>query len=228
MAIKLKLTSALHQEGVKLLVYGQAGAGKTTLIRTLPTPVVLSAEGGLLSLHGDDIPYIEIASLGDLEEAYAWCKDSADAKHFETVCLDSLSEVAEVVLAHELKANRDGRAAYGELNTTMSSMIRAFRDLPGKNVYVTAKLERSQDEQGRLLYNPSMPGKSLTSALPYFFDEVLALRVETDPEGNSHRALLCQPDGLWTAKDRSGRLNQWEQPDLGEIIRLIRGGDRHE
>ena len=33
-----------------MLVYGAAGVGKTSLIRTLPDPVVLSAEGGLLSI----------------------------------------------------------------------------------------------------------------------------------------------------------------------------------
>ena len=44
MAIKLKSTRGLHAQGVKLLVYGQAGAGKTSLIKTLPDPVVLSAE----------------------------------------------------------------------------------------------------------------------------------------------------------------------------------------
>jgi GTPase SAR1 family protein len=45
MAISLKRTGGLAANGVKLLVYGQAGAGKTSLIKTLPHPVVLSAEG---------------------------------------------------------------------------------------------------------------------------------------------------------------------------------------
>ena len=45
MAISLKRTSGLTANGVKLLVYGPAGAGKTSLIKTLPSPVVLSAEG---------------------------------------------------------------------------------------------------------------------------------------------------------------------------------------
>ena len=223
MAINLKRTGGLSANGVKLLVYGQAGAGKTSLIRTLPKPVVLSAEGGLLSIQDADIPFIEITSMEELQEAYMWCRDSEEAKDFETIALDSISEVAEVVLNHELKTNKDGRAAYGELNTQMTGLIRAFRDLPSKHVYFSAKLEKSQDEMGKLLYNPSMPGKSLTQSLPYFFDEVLALRVERDSEGNNQRAIMCDTDGLWLAKDRSGKLEPWEAPDLGEIIRKIGG-----
>lgn len=223
MAINLKRTGGLSANGVKLLVYGQAGAGKTSLIRTLPKPVVLSAEGGLLSIQDADIPFIEITSMEELQEAYMWCRDSEEAKVYETIALDSISEVAEVVLNHELKTNKDGRAAYGELNTQMTGLIRAFRDLPSKHVYFSAKLEKSQDEMGKLLYNPSMPGKSLTQSLPYFFDEVLALRVERDSEGVNQRAIMCDTDGLWLAKDRSGKLEPWEAPDLGEIIRKIGG-----
>jgi phage nucleotide-binding protein len=224
MAINLKKTGGLTADGVKLLVYGQAGSGKTSLIPTLPNPIVLSAEGGLLSIQDANIDFIEIANMDDLREAYEWAKDSKEADQFQSVALDSISEVAEVVLQHELKKNKDGRAAYGELNTTMQELIRAFRDLPGKHVYMSAKLEKSQDEMGKLLYNPSMPGKSLTQGLPYFFDEVLALRVERDAENNTQRALMCDSDGVWLAKDRSGKLESWEAPDLGAIIAKIGGG----
>jgi phage nucleotide-binding protein len=206
-----------------LLVYGQAGAGKTSLIATLPTPVILSAEAGLLSIQDANLPFIEITGMDDLHEAYAWLTESAEAKQFESVALDSISEIAEVVLNAEKKATKDPRQAYGAMQEQMADLIRSFRDLPGKNVYMSAKLEKSQDEMGRMLYAPSMPGNKTGQQLPYFFDEVLALRVEKDADGNSQRALMCDSDGLWTAKDRSGKLGQWEAPDLGAIIRKIGG-----
>ena len=223
MAINLRSTGGLSANGVKMLVYGNAGSGKTSLIPTLPSPVVLSAEGGLLSIQGADVPFIEINSMATLMEAYSWLTESVEAKQFESVALDSISEIGEVVLAEELKKNKDGRAAYGELNTVMASMIRAFRDLPNKHVYFTAKCDKSQDETGRMLYAPSMPGKSLSMQIPYFFDLLLALRVEKDQEGNAQRALMCDSDGIWQAKDRSGKLDTWEAPDLGAIIAKIGG-----
>jgi hypothetical protein len=88
---------------------------------------------------------------------------------------------------------------------------------------MSAKLEKTQDEMGRILYSPSMPGNKTGQALPYFFDEVLALRVERDQEGAVQRALMCDSDGLWQAKDRSGKLDTWEPADLGEIIAKISG-----
>jgi len=224
MAINVKTTGSLTANGVKVLVYGQAGAGKTSLVKTLPNPIVLSAEGGLLSIRDADLPYIDISDMDTLKEAYTWLAESDEAKQYQSVALDSISEIAEVVLNAEKKATKDPRQAYGAMQEQMADIIRAFRDLPGRHVYMSAKLEKTQDEIGRVLYAPSMPGNKTGQALPYFFDEVLALRVEKDGEGVTQRALMCDSDGLWLAKDRSGKLDMWEAPDLGAIIAKIQGG----
>jgi phage nucleotide-binding protein len=220
MAISLKRTREIAQNGVKLLVYGQAGAGKTSLIKTLPTPLVLSAEAGLLSIQDADLAYIEIKTIDDLREAYSFIMGEG-GNSFESIALDSISEIAEVILNAEKKATKDPRQAYGAMQEQVSDLIRAFRDIPGKHIYMSAKLEKSQDEMGRMLYAPSMPGNKTGQQLPYFFDEVLALRVERDAEGNVQRALMCDSDGLWLAKDRSGKLSLWEAPDLGAIVEKI-------
>ena len=217
MAINLQSTNTITASNLKVLVYGQAGAGKTSLIPTLPKPVILSAEGGLLSIAGSDIPFIQIKNMNDLREAYTWLTESDEAKQFESVALDSISEIAEVCLNSEKAKASDPRQAYGEMQTTMAEVIRLFRDLP-MHVFMTAKLEKAQDEMGRMLYSPSMPGNKTGQSLPYFFDMMLALRVEKDAEGIVQRALMCDSDGLWAAKDRSGKLEQWESADLGAII----------
>ena len=223
MAISVKRTGGLSASGVKVLVYGQAGAGKTSLIDTLPSPIVLSAEGGLLSVQDSDLPYIEIDSMVTLKEAWQWLTESNEAKAYKSVALDSISEIAEVVLNAEKKATKDPRQAYGAMQEQMADIIRAFRDLPGRHVYMSAKLEKTQDEMGRVLYAPSMPGNKTGQSLPYFFDEVLALRVEKDGDGVTQRALMCDSDGLWLAKDRSGKLAAWEAPDLRAVINKIGG-----
>jgi len=220
MAIKLNSTSAIAATGVKILVYGQAGAGKTTLITTLPNPIILSAEGGLLSIRDADLPFIEIGNMNELKEAYSWLMENA--KDFSSVAIDSISEIAEVVLNAEKKAAKDPRQAYGAMQEQMTDLIRAFRDLP-MHVLMTAKLEKMQDEMGRILYAPSMPGNKTGQQLPYFFDEVLALRIEKDSDGNAWRGLKCHADASWQAKDRSGKLEEWEEPDLSKLITKIGG-----
>ena len=221
MAIQIRKTSDIHAHGVKMLVYGHAGSGKTSLCASLPNPIIISAEAGLLSLQEVGLPYIEVTSIDSLIEVYAFLTTSAEAKGYESVCLDSISEIAEVILIHEKKVTKDPRAAYGAMQDQLGDVIRKFRDMSGKNVYFTAKCEKSQDETGRILYAPMMPGNKTGQSLPYFFDLVMALRVEMDADKNPVRALMTETDGLWQAKDRSGKLETWESPDLGAIIKKI-------
>ena len=220
MAINLKTTSSVAATGVKMLVYGQAGAGKTTLIKTMPNPIILSAEGGLLSINDADIPYIEIGNMADLREAYQWLGENS--KDFSSIAIDSISEIAEVVLNYEKKNAKDPRQAYGAMQEQMTDLIRAFRDIP-MHVLMTAKLEKMTDELGRVMYAPSMPGNKIGQQLPYFFDEVLALRIEKDVDGNTWRGIKCAGDASWQAKDRSGKLDEWEAPDIGQLIQKIGG-----
>jgi hypothetical protein len=222
MAIKLTTThDAARLHGVKFLIYGGAGTGKTSLCATAPAPIIISAEAGLLSLRDTNIPVVQVSTLQDLGEAYAFVTQSEDAKDIETICLDSLSEIGEVCLSAERAATNDGRRAYGEMQDKMQKLIRNFRDIEGRHIYFSAKLERQEDDHKVVTYQPSMPGRQVGPALPYMFDEVFALRAEDDAEGQIQRWLQTQPDKQYTAKDRSGRLDRFETPNLSAIINKI-------
>lgn len=223
MQVQIKSTQGYGaKEGVKLLVYSPAGYGKTTLCATAPSPVILSAESGLLSLRKYNIPYIEINSIADLRNAYQWAKSSQEARsNFRTICIDSISEIAETVLEHQKSKNKDGRMAYGEMIDEMNKVIKEFRDLSGYHIYMSCKQERLKNEATGVIMNvPAMPGQKLGQNLPYLPDEVLQLDIEGQG-AQAFRFLRCQPDFMNTAKDRSGALSPMEEPHLGKIIDKI-------
>jgi hypothetical protein len=224
MAIRLTSTrEAATLHGLKILVSGLAGAGKTSLCATTGgNPIIISAEAGLLSLRHTDIPVLTVSTMAEVEEAYAYLL-SPEGAQYDWVCLDSISEIAEVVLTKEKAATKDPRQAYGALSDQMGELIRAFRDLPERNVYMTAKMERTKDETtGRLIYGPSFPGQRLSQQVGYWFDEVFVLRTEQDSDGVTHRYLQTASDLQYTAKDRSGALGLYEVPDLAAIAAKIR------
>lgn len=226
-------------QGHKCLVYGGSGLGKTVLAATLPNPVLLSAESGTLSLSKQNLerifgvnnpticynmPLIVIKTVEDLTEAYNWATQSAEANHFQSIGLDSLSEISEVILNNAKRGTKDPRQAYGAVIEQTENLVRLFRDLPNKNIYMAAKMEPMKDElTGVVRYGPSMPGAKLGPKLPYFFDEVFRLGTNKDPQGNSFRFLQTQPDMQYEAKDRSGALAAMEYPHLGAIFQKMNG-----
>lgn len=215
MAIRIQKTSEIELNGVKCVIYGGPGVGKTRACATAPKPIIISAESGLLSLSDVDVDFIEIKKLRDLDEAYRALKDS---KEYETICLDSLSEIAEVLILELKPSFKDGRQAYMALADAMMPMLRKFRDIKGKHTVFTAKLIRLQDEEsGKVTEEILMPGKVLGYQIPYMVDELFKLRLNKKKE----YVFQTSPDRLSFCKDRSGALQEEEAPNMTKIINKI-------
>jgi hypothetical protein len=223
--IRWLTTDQVARNGVKILGYGGAGTGKTSLCATAPAPFVISAEAGLLSLARHKIPGAEVQTIADLADIWRWVATSAEAQQFATICLDSSTEITEVLLQTLKAGSKDPRKAYGEMLDQMMQLLRAFRDIPGKHVYITAKEEWAKDEaSGAMKFQPMMPGQKLGQQLPYLFDEVFRLIVARDQQGQKQHVLCTQADYQYEGKDRSGCLAPFEQPNLSAIINKITGG----
>ena len=228
--------------GVKGCIYGNAGSGKTLLCATAPRPLMIQAESGALSLKRSNlerifgvnspgitysIPLVSIASLADFERVYKDVTTRSEIYHsFDTLYIDSLSEIVETILSNKLsgKSNNgnkvDGRAAYGEMAEEALEWVKKFRDIPGKHVFVTCKQGVGEHSN---MFGPNMPGKILPYELPYIFDEVFQINIGEDPTTKeAFRWLRTQPDLKNYAKDRSGALDpRGESAYLYNIIAKI-------
>lgn len=219
MPLIIKNTSKdITVDSVKIAIYGGAGVGKTRLCATAPKPLIISAEHGLLSLRNDAADYVEIKTFKDLQDAYNYSKSAECA--YQTICLDSASEIAETVLADFKKDEKDGRQAYLKMGEAMIHMIRNFRDIPSRNVVFNFKMKMVEDDEtGSILYVPMAPGRMIGQQVPYMFDEVFCMQSKKD----GTRFLQTQADRQRFCKDRSGSLDKEEQPNLTYIIDKIRG-----
>lgn len=223
MTLKFTSTDVASQDhGIKALVYGAAGSGKTSLCGTAPSPIILSAEAGLLSLRNKSIPVITITTAKDLDNAFEWCKTDAKKHGIETICLDSISEIIEQILRDEKSKTKDGRAAYGEMADRGIALVKKFRDLPGFHVLITAKQITGTDAiTGVPKAMPTAPGQQVGSALPYLFDLVMHAATDKDASGNVYHYLRTHASFNAEAKDRSGALDEIEFPDFANIVAKI-------
>ena len=102
MAIEVKKTKgSASRDGVKLLIFGGSGTGKTTLLASMGRTIIISSEKGDLALNdAENCESIQISSLLQLREAYNYVVANKDS--YDTVGIDSISEIGQMVVA-ELK-----------------------------------------------------------------------------------------------------------------------------
>jgi len=121
----------------------------------------------------------------------------------------------------------DKRSAYGTLK---SELIRWLTHLQhsDRSTILVGILDKEKDEFGRDVYSPQIEGSATARELPGIFDQVLTLQTFKAEDGTMHRAFVCRQDNQWgyPAKDRSGRLESIEAPDLGLLMKKIREGKR--
>jgi len=92
-------------------------------------------------------------------------------------------------------------------------------------------LERVTDEFNRTTWQPQMEGGKAGRELPGIVDQVITMSLfardgdgwRHEPERGEDRRLVCRSGNPWglPAKDRSGRLDVTEPPDLDALLSKI-------
>lgn len=247
MELPIVKTGAIPKK-LNILVYGQAGTGKTTFLGSAEPrfkTLILSAEAGLLSLERKakeiakatgqakfEYDTMPIKSMKDLALARDYLYN---AKHeYTLVGLDSGTELQKVIIDEILQKKEAensktkgeiGVKDWGVLLNKMVSIIRAFRDLPRTSFVLTALSEEQKNEAtGEISVVPAFDGK-IKQTIDGYFDEVFysftAEKVDEQGVKSVRHGLLTRNNGRMRAKDRSGLLPLIVEPDFCKIYDMI-------
>ena len=205
--------------GVKSVVYGGPGTGKTPIIVTAPRPIVCVVEPGTLSARNssfDTVPAFEANEDSKIKDFFKWICESNEAKGFDTIGIDSATQMAEIFLKGELQRNKDGRRAYGEMARAVKDIFDKLYYLPNKHIYLIAK--QGEDDITKKK-KPYFPGQELNVYVPHLFDEVLQLGFHQIPgQQQPIQSFKCKESFDAVARDRSGNLAEFEPPNLTHIF----------
>lgn len=221
MSLQLTTTAQLCQNrGTNMVLAGPPKVGKSYALRTLPgRTLIADVEDGQLSNQSCDIPAVKIETWADAVELKTRLLSDQQFMQFDCIAIDSISELAEIKLAEEMKVNTNKLAAYGAMGTDMTQWLKDMIKLPQHIIFI-CKYQRNKD--GHM--QPLFPGNNLAENLFFWLDEVLILRMIKDEKNVPRRIIQCHSCDEHQAGDRSGQLDIFELPDLGAIINKIQSG----
>jgi len=163
----------------RVLVYGNAGSGKTRFASTFPKPLFIDTDKGMRSIPTGDIKMIRLPKVGtytmllniltDIRNKAGDFVPGGPLADRETIVIDSISSLADEYLMQEImignkrdpimeNAQRDD---YGRLKIALIQVGNVIKDISDtKNVVVTALVDEEKDElTGALEGKPMMTGK---------------------------------------------------------------------
>lgn len=224
--------SLARRYGVKSIIFGGPGSGKTPLVNSAPSPVLLVTEPGMLSMRNSPIKHCKVAeTYAEITDFMVWFFKSSEAKQFHTLAIDSISNVAEIILIEELAKVKHGMKAYGLMSEKVMQICNSLFYMPEKHIVLIAKqglIENGKQtiiQGGEVTYEPILqkrpffPGKDLNVKIPHLFDNVMHLGEVTIPgQPKPVKALRTKEITEIFARERSGLLADLEPPDLSAIF----------
>jgi hypothetical protein len=174
---------------------------------------------GLSVLRSSNLPFHRCTTFNDYL-VFENAAKTGDLNKFDTVCLDDLTELAELFLVTEKPKHKNLMQAYGALNDEMMRIIRFWRNQTNFIVVMICKQERIKDEStGGLIYAPCIPGKAVAPMLPYLLGSVYHMEEWIDPKTQIGTGVLrCKRNSQYEAGDRSGKLAELELANLNNIF----------
>lgn len=261
---KLKIISAdermSQDKGVKALIVGPAGVGKTTLLRTLDPANTL-----FIDLEAGDLAVQDVKVDAFRPRTWEECRDLAcylggsnpalpatavySQAHYDAVAdsmggPDALAKydtyfVDSITVAGRLcfrwceqqpesfndRGKKDVRGTYGLMGREMISWLTHLQHTRGKNVIFVGILENLKDEFNVTSWELQIEGSKTGKELPGIVDQIATMQFVDFGDGTPTRALICTQPNQWKfpAKDRSGRLEQVEEPHLGKWLAKLTG-----
>lgn len=206
--------------GAKTLVYGAPGSAKTPLINTCPRPLMLACEPGLLSMRGSQVPTFQAFTGKAIDDFMKWFHESNERKNFDTLAIDSVSQLADIYLQEALSGTsqsgnkKHGLAAYGDMATKVMNHLRPIFFTQNIHTYLICK-EGTKDG----MKWPYAPGQQLLTEIPHLFDFILHLGVHNVPGIGQKLSFQCNQSFDVLARNRTGNLADFEQPDMGMLIK---------
>lgn len=150
---------------ISALIYGQPGAGKSTLACSAPNAVLFDYDGGINRINGaHQIPTVQITCWEETQQALA--EIESDMPECKTIIIDTVGKMLDYMSAYIIKndskmAMKDGSLqlkGYGVRKTMFSNFIKQLA-ISGKNVIFVA--HEREEKQGEItVKRPEIGGSS--------------------------------------------------------------------
>lgn len=144
---------------LKMMVYGQAGMGKTTIALSTPKPLLLDFDGGAKRINEQHLDGVDIVQVQNWDEMYELMK--LDLSAYQTIVVDTVGKMMDYIIMKKCGMRQPKIQDWGGINAEFSWFTRSISSL-GKNIVFVAHRD-TRKEGDDTVYIPALREKSYSS-----------------------------------------------------------------
>ena len=223
------------QRNVKMMVYGQAGMGKTTLALSAPKPLLLDFDNGVKRVNNAHLADVGIVQINNWQEVVTLLTtEAADLQPFETIVVDTIGKMMDFIITHRCGGRQPRVQDWGTINSDFKWFVNALSSL-GKHIIFVAHRD-TRKEGDDTVFVPALREKSYNSIvteldlLGYLEmkneNGVQKRSITFDPTSRNDGKNTCQLDGVMylnTILDKNGQPTQANDFIQKRIIEKYQG-----
>ena len=141
---------------VKMMIYGQAGMGKSTVALSAPKPLLLDFDNGVKRMnmaHLENIDTVQVTSWGDVQQVL-----QEDLSAYQTIVVDTIGKMMDFIITHKCGTSiRD----WSGINAEFSWMTRTLSSLNKHIIFVAHRDTRKEGDD--TVFIPALREKSYNS-----------------------------------------------------------------
>ncbi len=162
MGLIKKSNELVIPQTVKMMIYGQAGMGKTTVALSAPKPLLLDFDNGVKRVNLAHLENVDIVQVDNWKEIQQLLQqDQADLAPYQTIVVDTIGKMMDYIITHCCGTRQPQIKDWGRINQEFTWFTRALSSLNKHIVFVAHRDSRKEGDE--TVFIPSLREKSYNS-----------------------------------------------------------------
>lgn len=209
MSLIRKSTELTIPSTVKMMIYGQAGMGKSTLALSAPKPLLLDFDNGVKRInlaHLDGIDTVQVSSWQDVQQVL-----QENLSAYQTIVVDTIGKMMDFIITYKCGTRQPTIKDWSGINAEFTWLTRQLSDLNKNVVFVAHRDTRKEGDD--TVFIPSLREKNYNSIVTEL-DLLGYLEMKSD-RGVAKRTVTFDPT------NRNDGKNTCNLPSVLEVPTII-------
>lgn len=204
-----KSTELSLPTNVKIMLYGQAGFGKTTTALSAPKPLLLDFDNGVKRVNDSNLQGVDIVQVASWKDMQDLMKENLSG--YQSIVVDTIGKMMDFIISYKCGISQPRVQDWGGINQEFSWFVRSLNGLNKNIIFVAHRDTRKEGDD--TVFVPALREKSYNSIVTEL--DLLGYMEMRNKNGRVRRTITFDPT------NRNDGKNTCNLPSVMEVPTII-------